>query len=165
MRQKSLQKTENPVFRTAYDRPEKYYIEDEEVKMTDYGKLVISENKEPSMTKESLAKDLDVNNIVRRHAKTGVLPNAHAFEGIYGEFDSIDLREAEEKVMKANELFMEVPSAIRAEFNNDAGAFIDYATDPANLEQMRQWKLAPLPEPDPEPEPPIEVTVVNKPSE
>lgn len=117
---------------------------------------VQSFNDEPSMTKQALAEDLDVNNIIKRHDSTGVLAKATAFEGIYGDFDELDLREAIEKVNKANELFLQVPSNVRGIFENDAGAFIDYATDPANVKQMREWGLAnpePPPVPDPAPAP------------
>lgn len=107
-------------------------------------------NNEPTKTKQALADNLDVNKIIKRYHATGVLPKAHDFEAVYGEFDSFDLREAIEKVHNAEKLFLEVPSKIRAEFNNDAGAFIDFATNAANIDQMRKWGLAPQPAPEPE---------------
>lgn len=67
-------------------------------------------------------------------------------EAKYGEFTAYDLREAIEKVDSATELFMEVPSEIRGKFENDAGAFIDYATNPMNIDQLRDWGLANPPE-------------------
>lgn len=99
-------------------------------------------NNEPTMTKQNMADDLNVNKIIKKYNKTGVLQNAHNYEGVYGEFTSYDLREAIEKVQKADELFMQVPSNIRLQFNNDAGAFIDFATNQANLKQLRDWGLA-----------------------
>lgn len=115
-------------------------------------------NNEPTRTKQALAESLDVNNIIKRYNNTGLLPKAHNFEAMYGEFDSMDLQTAIEKVHRAEQLFLEVPSKIRAQFNNDAGAFIDFATNAENIEQMREWKMAPMPpepapEPAPEPEP------------
>ena len=107
-----------------------------------------------SMTKQSFAKELDVNNIIRKYNKTGVLQKLTEFEGEYGEFDEYDLRTAIEKVQKANDMFQEVPSKIRAQFDNNAGKFIDFATNEANLDQMREWGLAkPEKLPDPKPEP------------
>lgn len=110
-------------------------------------------NTEPSMTKQSLAENLDVNNIIRRYNKTGVLQKMTDFEGLYGQFDDIDLREAIEKVEAAKNVFMEVPSQIRNLFENNAGSFIDYATNPANIQQLRDWGLA---NPAPEILPPVE---------
>ena len=113
----------------------------------DVRRPVITINKEPTMTKKSMAEQLDVNNIVKKYNQTGVLQKMTQFEGVYGEFDSMDMRDAINKVERATELFMEVPSEIRGKFENDAGAFIDYATNPQNIDQMRDWGLA---EPRPE---------------
>lgn len=99
-------------------------------------------NNEVTMTKQSLAANLDVNNIIKRYTKTGILLNAQNLEAVYGEITSMDLREALEKVSKADEMFSQVPSKIRAQFDNDAGAFIDFATNPANIAQMREWGFA-----------------------
>jgi len=109
-------------------------------------------NTMPTMTKQALAEQLDVNNIIKRYNKTGILPQAQAFEAQYGEFNSYDLREAIEKVDKAAALFEAVPSQIRATFDNDAGAFIDYATNPANIQQMAKWGLANMPLPETKPD-------------
>ena len=101
-----------------------------------------TENTEPSKTKQSFLKELDVNNIIKSYQKTGILKKANDFEALYGEFDEFDLRESIDKVHKAKELFLEIPAKIRAQFDHDAGAFIDYATNPDNQEQMVTWGLA-----------------------
>ena len=122
---------------------------------TAYGpKLKIqTNNAEPSRTKQNLKDNADVNKIIKRYNKTGVLPNMNKLEAMYGEITSQDLQDALNKVDASYEAFAEVPSEIRAKFNNDAGRFIDYATNPDNLKQMQQWQLAPPPEPTPEPTP------------
>lgn len=117
------------------------------------------------MTKVNLAEALDINNIIKKYNKTGVMQNSHDFEGMYGQFDSFDLKEAMQKVIDAETLFLQVPSEIRNNFGNDAGAFIDYATDSENKDQMIKWGLAnatppppdsPTPTPTPEPTPTTE---------
>lgn len=107
---------------------------------------VVVVNPGKSLTKQSFAKELDVNRIVKKYQQTGVLQKAHDFEAVYGQFDSLDLRDYIEKVDAARDLFQEVPSDIRAKFNNDPGLFIDYATDEANMKQMVDWGLAEMPE-------------------
>lgn len=117
-------------------------------------------NKQPTMTKQALKDDADVNNIIRKYEKTGILQNANNFEAQYGDFDSTDFNEAMNIVAEATSLFEQVPSDIRAKFKNDPGAFIDYATDPVNNEQMVKWGLAnPIPKPT-EPSP-VQVTLTN----
>jgi len=115
---------------------------------TAYGaKLKVqSINNDPSMTKQSLKDDADVNKIIKRYNKTGVLPNMNKLEAVYGEITSQDLQDAINKVDASYEAFAEVPAPIRALFNNNAGDFIDYATNPQNIKQMTNWGLAKLPE-------------------
>lgn len=126
-------------FRSAYEK-----IETKSLR-----RPIKTKNNRPTLTKQSLAKDLDVNNIIKKYRDTGVLQQMNEFEGIYGDFNEHDLRSAIEMVEGANEMFMEVPSEIRARFDNDAGKFIDYATKPSNIDQMREWGLA-------KPAPPID---------
>lgn len=120
-------------------------------------------NDEPSMTKQSFAEELDANNIIKRTG--GNIEAAIKFEGIWGEFNEYDLKDAMQKVQDANDLFLEVPSELRKAFDNDAGKYIDFVTDPANLKTLEEFGLAtaleqqvqdhepPAPEPAPEPEP------------
>lgn len=163
-------------FQTAYKKHDKYetvMIDDPEnegekiqaIQLTEHGKNIVTTNTKPSMTKESIAEELDVNNIVRRYQATGVLKQAHDFEGIYGDFTSMDMREAITKVDEAREIFMQVPSSIRGQFDNDAGAFIDYATNADNYDQMVEWGLANPPPREPEAPAPVQVEVVNQTSE
>ena len=115
-------------------------------------------NNQPSMTKQSFAKELEVNNIIKKYNKTGILQKAHDFEALYGEFDQYDLREAIDKVEQAKSLFMEVPSEFRAKFDNDPGKFIDYATNVENLAELQKYGLAEK-HPEPPPNEPIEVVI------
>jgi hypothetical protein len=43
----------------------------------------------------------------------------------------------------AEKAFMSLPAVVRKEFDNSAVAFVDFASDPKNLDQMRGWGLAP----------------------
>jgi len=103
---------------------------------------IITKNTTPTRTKQALADELDVNKIVHKYQATGILQKANNFEAVYGEFTSTDLQDSIEKVEKAQQMFMEIPSQVRSQFNNDAGAFIDYATNPQNIRQLVKWGLA-----------------------
>lgn len=119
----------------------------------------------PTKTKQALAEQLDVNKIVRKYGGVDQVAAAHSFEAVYGvDFNSIDIHQAIDMLDRASELFESVPSEIRAKFDNDAGKYIDFATNPQNLEQMRAWGMTNLPpvepasppaggEPPPEPAP------------
>ena len=119
---------------------------------------VLTLNNEASITKQNLKDNADINKIIKKYQKTGVLTNLNQLEAMYGEITSDDLQDSLEKLNKSHEAFMSIPSEIRKRFNNDAGQFIDFATNPDNLSEMQQLGLAPPPPPEPEP---IEVVVTN----
>lgn len=118
--------------------------------------------KDKSLTKQSQFGEADINSIIKRHLNPTMLADLNKLEQVYGEITSQDLLTAHQKLDAAQEAFMEIPSEIRRQFNQDPGQFIDYATNPDNIEQMREWGLAhkennqsePEPEPTPDPETP-----------
>ena len=118
-----------------------------------------TENNEQSMTKQNLIDQADINKLIKSHGVTHIVQNANALEALYGiEITSMDLQDAQQMIYDAEKLFNEVPSELRKKFGNDAGAFIDYATNPDNLSEMQKMGLAPPPPPTPEP---LQVEVVN----
>lgn len=133
-----------PEFRTAYGEK----------------KQVTTINDKPSMTKQSLVENANINKIIKRFGYGHVVTNMQKLEGIYGDITSQSLKDASDMMIKASEAFQEVPSDIRKKFGNDPGAFIDYATNNDNIDQLIQWGLAKPPDPIPEP---IKVEVTNPP--
>jgi len=123
-------------------------------------KRIQTVNNLPTMTKQSLRDNADINHIIKRHGLNSILKDAQAFEAQYGDFDSTDLQDAMNVVANANSLFEQIPSEIRNEFKNDAGAFIDFATDPENHDQMAKWGLANPKAPIPEIQP-TKVEIIN----
>ena len=130
---------------------------------TAYGEKVKvqSINDDPTMTKQALKDDADVNKIIKKYNRVDLMKQAYELEAIYGEIDSQDLQEAMNKVIAAEQAFEQVPSEIREQFGNDPGRWIDYATNKENLEQMRAWGFAPRKEPEPSP---VQVQVINPPA-
>lgn len=100
------------------------------------------ECKDESLTLQSQAEDADINVIVKRFGVTGQLPQVR-MPPTYGDFDSVDnYREALDLIREADRSFMLLPADVRARFKNDAGAFVDFAMDPANIEELRKMGLA-----------------------
>lgn len=109
-------------------------------------KLVIfKENNEPSMTKQNELDNANINSIVKRHMSIETLTELDSLELQFGEITSTDLLDAKKMIMESNEAFYKLPSSLRKQFGQDAGAFIDFATDPENLDQMVEWGLAKKP--------------------
>lgn len=96
-----------------------------------------------SLTQQSQAEEADINTIVRRFGLTGHLPQAVVMP-VYGDFDVVsDYREALEQVRAADAAFMLMPADVRARFDNDAGAFVDFCSDDRNIDEARKMGLIP----------------------
>lgn len=101
----------------------------------------------PSMTRQEFAEDCDINTIMERYERTGELP-VNRGEPIYYDFTTVPgLQDGLHLMQEAERAFMTLPAKVRRDFDNDAVAFAQFAVDPANLEQMRDWGLAKPAEP------------------
>lgn len=95
-----------------------------------------------SKTIQSQKDEADINNIVRMFGVTGRLPESVRVP-TYGDFSLVDdYRSAIEAVREAEASFMAMPADTRARFQNDPQQFLDFCTDPSNLEEMRKMGLA-----------------------
>lgn len=123
--------------------------------------LFATHNTEESMTQQDDAKDCDINVIMRRYQKTGQLPNVLG-TALGGDFtETADYREMVEQIQKADELFKEIPADIRGRFLNDPARFIQFASNPDNLPELRKLGLAEPERPPPKEPAPIKVIVTN----
>lgn len=93
------------------------------------------------MTKSEFAVDCDLNVLMERYRVTGTVP-VPLGEGIYMDADIPDLPTAMQMMIEAEHSFNSLPSDVRKEFANDPMRFVEFATDPKNLEQLRAWGLA-----------------------
>lgn len=80
-----------------------------------------------SLTRQDDAEDADINVIVGRFLKTGLLP-----EGVsvpqYGDFLEVsDYKSSLDLVRKAEQAFASYPADIRSKYANDVGVFLDAA--------------------------------------
>lgn len=83
-------------------------------------------NEEPSLTVQDAAEDADINVMVARFGLTGSMPSNPATP-MYGDFTEItDYRSAVEAVEQASEKFMALPPQLRAYFQNDPQALMEY---------------------------------------
>lgn len=116
-------------------------------------------NEEPSLTRQEFADECDINSIMARYEKTGVISHVTPRQPMYVDYTAIpaDLAGTLAMLQLGEEAFMTLPASVRKEFDNNAINFVDFASDPKNLDQMREWGLAP---PEPQPASPVEVRIV-----
>lgn len=96
-----------------------------------------------SPTQQQFKDDCNINRIVKQYA-AGVQPIGNAAEPLPdGFYDHTTYQEAMNLVRRGQEAFNALSAATRAQFSNDPGAFVDFATNPANLPALREMGLAP----------------------
>lgn len=93
-------------------------------------------NNEPSMTRQADKDSADINKIVKRFEREGIMPMERR-EGAYLDVSMVgDYREALEQVRLANEYFVTLPAASRAMFENDPAKLLDAVNDPDQLQLL-----------------------------
>lgn len=90
-------------------------------------------------TKQAFKDQCDINKILQRAQRTGSIAHLQKYpEAVYGEFDGeFDLLTAQNRLIKAQTIFDDLPSEVRKEFGNDALAFVKFAGNPANNDKLR----------------------------
>lgn len=121
-----------------------------------------------SMTKQEFSKESNINRIMAKYLKTGLVEHVRTFQGQYGNFLSApDYHKAMSQVVAAQQMFEGMPSNIRNKFDNDPEKFLAFVQDYDNTDEMRELGLLPKealtapqetaqdgnPEPGPETEP------------
>lgn len=96
-----------------------------------------------SRTRQDMKDECDINVIVERFGLTGELPLSVNMP-FNGEFNTvIDYQTALNRIMQADDAFMEFPANVRERFHNNPAEMIAWAEDRNNLEEARALGLAP----------------------
>lgn len=105
----------------------------------------VDENGEPmvSLTEQSHARQADITAIMNQYDRTGLITHVNTAKSDYGDFTEVnEYQDSLNMVIAAQDAFMELPSNIRKRFGNDAGAFMEFATNPDNEKAMVSLGLA-----------------------
>lgn len=101
--------------------------------------------KEKTRTQQNLVNETDINKIVARAVKTGILGDPAAIsarQAIFGDFSQVgSYHDALNKVLSAQSAFIELPVDVRNRFGNDPGKLMEFLADPANVEEAIELGL------------------------
>jgi phage internal scaffolding protein len=97
---------------------------------------------EGGRTEQSHKSECDINNIIRKYDKTGLLVHRNEHRGEYGFVDARTYTECMNVVAKAKTMFEELPAKARDKFGGDPARFLDFVQNPNNAEAMVQMGLA-----------------------
>jgi len=96
-----------------------------------------------SRTKQSFKAECDINTILKKYQKTGLLSHVSQYQGRYEDLPSeIDYQQSLNAIIAAEESFSSLPSKIRARFGNDPAEFLQFVENPANENEMIDLGLA-----------------------
>ncbi len=123
------------------------YIEHERVQ-----KLTIG----PSRTKQAMGEESDINIIMAKYEKTGIINHVAKHGPRYADMpDQTEFSEAMNLVTDAQSMFEDLPAGLRSRFHNNPAEFLEFMSDEEkNLEEMRELGLI-VPETIPEADPPV----------
>jgi len=92
-------------------------------------------------TKQADRDSCDINLIMRKYVKTGLIDHFGQHGGDYGFATSVSFHEAMNVVTKADQMFSDLPGEVRRRFNGEPGEFLDFVQNPENAEEMRELGL------------------------
>lgn len=95
-----------------------------------------------SMTRQSHAAECDINNIMKKYQKEGIITHFNKFSEQYGDATGNDFTAAMQTISKANSMFEELPSSVRNRFENEPAKFLNFVQDPENHAELQRMGLA-----------------------
>jgi phage internal scaffolding protein len=94
-----------------------------------------------SRTKQAHAKEADINYIMRKYLKTGLIEHSRNHQPDYGFATSEDFHTSMNIITKANTMFEDLPSSIRSKFDNQPSQFLDFVNNENNKKEMQEMGL------------------------
>ncbi len=103
---------------------------------------VVTDCSGPSRTEQSHREACDVNGILAKYRRTGVLPPMKS-DGMYGDFVGLpDYQESLNLVNRAREAFDSLPAQVRRNFENDPANLLRFLDGKPSLEELAAYGLA-----------------------
>jgi phage internal scaffolding protein len=140
-------------FRTAYDGLQKNFSD---LTATDFSVPEDDADYHPSrsLTSQSDASELDINNIMARYLKTGLVPMSRATP-FWGDASALpDYQEAQNIIVEAKTIFDSLPAKLRDRFHNSPEEFLAFMGDEKNAKEAEFLGIVTPIQPDPEAERP-----------
>jgi phage internal scaffolding protein len=99
------------------------------------------ECQDPSLAQQHMKDECDINIIVERFGVTGQIP-VTPIEPSYGDFSGVsDYHDALNRIKAADEAFMALPAKVRAKFDHDPNALLQFLQNDDNRNEAIQLGL------------------------
>lgn len=125
-----------PIIYHEYNRPEGKHVT-EVYEYSKDGKIL-----NPSLTKQEMATDCDINNIMAKWVKTGQPPlvNPNFLSGDVSNAETY--HDAMNFVAHVNSEFENLPARFRSKFDNNPEKFLEFVGNPKNQQELIDMGLA-----------------------
>lgn len=116
-----------------------------------------------TVTEQHHAKTCNINYIIGKYQKTGLVEHTNRYKATYGDVSAADFEKAMAIVCEQETIFEELPSSIRKHYDNDVVNYLEaveteegalehqYLLDPRKRPVEAQEEPEKAPEPEPEP--------------
>ncbi len=109
-----------------------------------------------SGAKQSFRDECDINNIIRKYQQTGQVNHVALNQGRFADVSEVgSYQDAIQRVRDTHDFFMGLAPGLRAEFDNDAAFFLDFISDPENMDEILEMGLGEVVEAPVEPLEPV----------
>lgn len=99
-------------------------------------------NEEPSRTQQQFRDQVNVNSIMAKYKKTGLIDHVRDNPGTYSDMTQIgSYQDALQKVINAQQTFETLPSNLRQKFGHDPQQLITFLSDDKNYDEAVQLGL------------------------
>jgi phage internal scaffolding protein len=114
---------------------------------TKFDRIKVSTKVEgPSMAQQNMKDKTDINLIMKKYQKTGLIQHVAQGNADYGDFSDVQSYDAAlNQVMEAQEAFMTLSADLRARFGNSPGQMLAFLGDASNLEEAIELGLVEKP--------------------
>lgn len=95
-----------------------------------------------SMTQQHFAEEVDINNIVAKYNRSGIITHVRAAQEKFGPLPELSEYAVHlDKVAKAQQAFEMLPAELRNHFNNSIPGFFKYISEEKNFDQCVEWGI------------------------
>lgn len=92
-------------------------------------------------TEQHHKNECDVNQIIKKYDRTGLIMHVSNFEHKFGDMTGDDFKKAQDMIANAKSSFESLPSNIRKEFKNDPSELLKFMENPGNRDKAIELGL------------------------
>jgi phage internal scaffolding protein len=85
---------------------------------------------------QSFAAECDVNQIIKRFSVSGEFTHLNLRSPIFGDVRGLDFQGMLDYIAHAESAFMDLPADVRKRFDNNPRDFVEFCSDPKNVDEM-----------------------------